>query len=94
MTISIQRRNSYQAFYVLGLLLYGKHSSVTWLTETKCHIAVSKFARSLGIANHKIRRAMEWLQEHRYVRGYATRYGHIEVEVILPPKRRGVEEIE
>ncbi len=87
---SVQRRNSYRAIFVLTMLLYGRHSSVTWLTSTRVRVTTATFGRALSLTAQHVRTSCEWLLKHKYATWYDSGHGWVEIDLVRPPVRRGV----
>ena len=74
-------------FVVLGLLLYGKYSSVVWSSPTTCRIRARAWGSTIGVTTTNMRAHLEWLKRQHYLTALVIEHGYITVTVTPPPVR-------
>ena len=88
MGTSDQRRRKLFPFFVLTQMLYGYHGSIVWTGEWRCVVDAPSFAKTLRTTTAALRRAVEFLSRHRYVKHYTWGKGFIQLELKPPHIRR------
>ncbi len=87
-----RRRRKLTAYFVLYMLLYGYHRSVSWTGPYSCKISAKKFCDGLGISTADLRRCVEYLKKFNCIKDYD--YGPGWVSVVLRPPLERVAEVD
>ena len=77
------------AFKILAMLLYGNHSSATWVGNHAL-LRSNQFALATGTDPTRLRVLLFWLERYGYVANVETRWGFIEFDLVVPPRLQAI----
>lgn len=81
------RRRRLRPFFILTMLFYGRHRSVTWETADTFVIKTGPLASSINIKTAWVRRDLEFLAKHKYVLDLSLCHGSIRGTLAPRPRR-------
>lgn len=85
------RYRKLKAYFVLTMLLYGKHAAVT-VVGHHVTIRVRPWGEQLRMRSTDIRKCCDWLESWGYLRAVTHRYGFVDADLVLPGERSLYEE--